>query len=550
MNATLIADPGVAPGRQAGSATKGDRRMDRILIADSLEESGIVALRAAGAEVVVLAPADKARLLEIVPEFDAIVVRSATKVTRQVIEAGKRLRVIGRAGIGVDNVDVAAATERGILVVNAPTANTLSAVEHTFALMLALARNVPAADASMKRGEWDRKSFVGTELQGKTLGIIGFGRIGQKVAARARGFEMRVVAYDPVLDPAAANRLGIDTLPLDELLAAADFVTLHTPLTKETRNLLDAGRVARMKPGARLVNCGRGGTVDEAALLAALGSGRIAGAALDVYEEEPTPHQDLVRHPKVVATPHIGASTREAQERIAEETTAQLLAALAGNMPAAAVNLPFTPAGRKSEPFLELGERLGRLAAAAAGGTVGRLEIELCGDDDTLVVPVGVAVVKGALAEKLGSEVNYVNAEHVAAGLGIEVIRSTRRDTGSYPHLVRVRAAGQAGSAELAGVVFGDKDLRVVEIGGFRLEFQPAGRLLLLENRDVPGVVGSIGTVLGQSGVNIADIHLARREDRGAAISVLRLDQTPDAATMARLAALPAVSSVRVLELP
>jgi D-3-phosphoglycerate dehydrogenase len=524
--------------------------MDRILIADPLEESGLAILRAAGAEVVVLAAADRPRLAELMPEFDALVVRSATKVTRALIGAGKRLRVIGRAGIGVDNVDVEAATERGVLVVNAPTANTLSAVEHTFALLLALARNVPAADASMKRGEWDRKSFVGVELQGKTLGVIGFGRIGQRVAARARGFEMKVVAFDPLLDPAAARKLGIDIATLPDLLAAADVVTLHTPLTKETRNLLGAAEIARLKPGALLINCGRGGTLDEAAVLAALESGRLAGAALDVFEQEPTPRHELVRHPRVVATPHIGAQTREAQERIAVETASTLLAALEGAMPAAAVNLPFSPAGRKSEPYLELGERLGRLAAGIAGGGLARLEVELCGDQEELVVPVAVAVVKGALARRLDDEVNYVNAEHVAAGLGIEVIRSSRRDAGSYPHLVRVRAAGEAGSAELAGVVFGPGDLRVVEVGGYRLEFQPRGRLLFLENRDVPGVVGAIGTVLGERGVNIADIHLARREDRGAAMSVLRLDQSPDEATLAQLAALPAVSSVRAIELP
>jgi len=322
--------------------------MSRILIADSLEKSGIEVLRSKGADVHVLTAEEKPRLKEILADCDAIVVRSATKVTREVIAAGTRLRVIGRAGIGVDNVDVEAATERGILVVNAPTGNLMAATEHTLAMMLALARAIPAADASMKRGEWDRKTFVGTELQGKTLGVIGFGRIGQRVAARARGFEMKILAADPVLDPALARRLDVELVSLDELLAAADFVTLHTPLTKETRNMLDAAHIARMKKGAMLINVGRGGTIDEAALLAALNEGRLGGAALDVYAEEPTTHLDLVRHARVIATPHIGAQTREAQERIALETAAQVLAALEGNMPAAAVNLPFSPAGRKS----------------------------------------------------------------------------------------------------------------------------------------------------------------------------------------------------------
>jgi len=322
--------------------------MDRILIADPLEASGLEILRAAGAEVVVLQAADRTRLPELLADFDALVVRSATKVTRHLLAASTRLRVVGRAGVGVDNVDVEAATERGVLVVNAPTANLVSAAEHTFALIFALARSVPAADASMKRGEWDRKSFVGVELQGKTLGVVGLGRIGRRVAARAKAFEMRVVACDPFLGAAKASRLDVDLLPLDDLLAAADVVTLHTPLTRETRHLLDAPRLARLKPSALVVNCGRGGVVDETALLEALDAGRIAGAALDVYEEEPTPRLDLVRHPRVVATPHIGAQTREAQERIAHETARMVLAALAGDVPEAAVNAPLPAAGRES----------------------------------------------------------------------------------------------------------------------------------------------------------------------------------------------------------
>lgn len=521
--------------------------MVRILIADSLEESGLDILRAAGAEVLALSAADKPRLAELVADCDALVVRSATKVTRELLAAAPRLRVVGRAGIGVDNVDVEAATERGILVVNAPTANLLSAVEHTFAMMLACARNVPAADASMKRGEWDRKSFVGAELQGKTLGIIGFGRIGQRVAVRARAFEMEVVAYDPFLDPAVARRLDVEPLALEALLERADVVTLHTPLTKETKNLLDAGRIARLKPGALVVNCGRGGTLDERALLAALEAGRVGGAALDVFEEEPTASHDLARHPRVVATPHIGAQTREAQERIAIETATQLLAALEGSMPAAAVNLPFTPAGRHAEPYLRLGERLGRIASELVGGGIRRVEVELAGVQDDLATPVAVAVLKGALATFLGPAVNYVNAEHLATGRGIELVRTTRRDARGYPHLVRVRATAGAEEVELGGVVFAEGDLRVVDFLGYRLEFRPEGRLLVIENRDVPGVVGRIGTALGEARVNIADIHLARRTELGAALSVLRVDQEPDASALERLRSLDGVSSVRTL---
>ncbi len=312
--------------------------MTHILIADPLEESGLALLRASGAEVKVVTTAERPRLAELVADVDALVVRSATKVTRALLDAAHKLRVVGRAGVGVDNVDVEAATERGVLVVNAPNANLVSATEHTFALLLSLARSTPAADAAMKRGEWDRKTFVGVELSGKTLGIVGLGRIGQRVASRARAFEMRVLASDPFLEAGEARRLGAELLPLDELLAVSDVVTLHTPFSKATKNLIDARRLALMKPTALLINCGRGGLVDEEALLAALEARTIAGAGLDVYEEEPTQRRALTAHPRVVATPHIGAQTKEAQERIAIETAHMVLAALAGEVPAAAVN--------------------------------------------------------------------------------------------------------------------------------------------------------------------------------------------------------------------
>jgi len=523
--------------------------MDRILIADPLEESGLEVLRAAGAEVVVLAAADRPRIAELLPEFDALVVRSATKVTRELLAAGKRLRVVGRAGIGVDNVDVEAATERGVLVVNAPTANLMSATEHTLALLLALARKLPAADASMKRGEWDRKSWVGMELQGKTLGVIGFGRIGQRVAARARAFEMEVLAYDPFLDPALATRLGVRPVTLDEMLPLADVITLHTPLTAETKHLLDARRIAAMKPGALVVNCGRGGVLDEEALFAALESGHLGGAALDVFEEEPTKRLDLVKHPKVVATPHIGAQTHEAQERIALETARTLLAALAGAMPESAVNLPFVSKGGKTEPFLKLGEKLGRLAVALLDGPLAKLEVELVGGENDLLAPVAVAALKGALEPALGDAVNLVNAERIAAGRGISVTRSSRVEPTDYPQLVRVRAGSGAGTVELAGAVVGGGDPRVVEVLGYRLEFRPHGRILLLENRDVPGVVGRIGTVLGEAGVNIADIHLARIEERGVALAMLRVDEAPGAQLLAKLRALPELVRLCSVEL-
>ena len=521
----------------------------RILIADPIDPSGLEILEASGAEVRKVSAEERPRLAEVLPGYDALVVRSATRVTAELLAAADGLKVVGRAGIGVDNVDVAAATERGILVVNAPTANVVSATEHTFAMLLALARKVPRAHASLSGGAWDRKSWVGLELQGKTLGVVGFGRIGQRVAARARAFEMAVLAFDPFLDPAVARKLDVELLPLAEVLSRSDVVTLHTPLTDQTRDLIGAGELATMKPGALLVNCGRGGVVDEAALLAALDEGRLAGAALDVFAEEPPSDFTLMRHPKVVVTPHIGAQTREAQERIATETARMVLAALDGSLAVTAVNLPFAATGTRGEPWLSLGEQIGRLAGSLFDRGLSRVEVDLWGIDEALRRPLSVAAVKGALTPVVGEAVNFVNAERVAEQRGVEVVASTHSRAADYPQMVGVTLEGGGESVELAGTLFAERDPRVVRFAGFRLEFRPSGTLLVLRNADVPGVVGRLGTILGEAGVNIADIHLARRDGESDAMAVLRLDETPPEAVLDRLRALPEVRSARVLEL-
>ncbi|HVT59370.1 MAG TPA: phosphoglycerate dehydrogenase [Thermoanaerobaculia bacterium] len=521
----------------------------RILIADQLDRAGLELLAASGAEVVELAEQERPRLPEIVADFDALVVRSATRVTAELLRAGKKLKVVGRAGIGVDNVDVAAATELGILVVNAPTANLMSATEHTFALLLAVARRVPEADASTKAGGWNRK-LVGVELQGKTLGIIGFGRIGQRVAARAHGFEMKVVASDPYLDPAAARRLEVEMLPLEELLRRSDVVTIHTPLTDQTRNLLDRERLALLPRGALVINCGRGGVIDEEALLAALASGAVAGAGLDVFAEEPPADRRLACHPRVVATPHLGAQTREAQERISTETANMVLAALAGSFAIAAVNLPFHAAGgHRMEPYMMLGETLGKMASLLLGAALDRLQVDFWGVDEAFHHPVALAALKGALTPFLGEAINYVNAERVAEGRAIEVVYASHNVQADYPQLVGVALAGGGRTVELGGTLFGERDPRVVRFGRYRLEFRPQGKLLVLENRDVPGVVGKLGTLLGEAGINIADIHLARLDGESRALAVLRLDQPVTEAVVASLKALPEVLSAHALDL-
>ena len=523
--------------------------MVRVLLADPLEESGVRMFEEAGHEVVQLGDDERDRLPELVGGFDALVVRSRTKVTSELLGDGGRLRVIGRAGIGVDNVDIQAATELGILVVNAPTANMISATEHTFALLLALARNVAAACASVKAQEWNRKRFLGTELQGKTLGVVGFGRIGQAVAARARAFEMQVEASDPFLDPAVARRLDVELVPLEELLPRADFVTLHTPLTDQTRNLLDRERIALMKPGARLVNCGRGGVVDEEALLEALDGGRLAGAALDVFAQEPPADWRLAQHPRVVVTPHIGAQTQEAQERVATDTVRMVLGALAGSLAVTAVNLPFGPPGREGAQFLRLAQQLGRLASSLLGGPPRALHVDSWGLDEALQAPLTVAASRGALTPALGEAVNFVNAARLAEARGIEVVHSAHQRPSAYAHLIGVTVRGEDDQVRLEGTLFGDDDARVVGFGSYRLEFRPAGRLLVLHNRDVPGVVGRLGMRLGAANVNIAEIHLARHSGGGDALAVLQLDQEPPAAVLAAIAAFEEVHSVRYVDL-
>ena len=529
--------------------------MYRILIADSLDPAGLELLRQSGAEVRVVTAEEKPRLAEILPDYDALVVRSSTQVTADLMRAGKRLKVVGRAGIGVDNVDVAAATELGILVVNAPTANLVSATEHTFALLFALARKIPFADASMKEGKWDRK-ITGLELQGKTIGIIGFGRIGQKVAARARAFDMQVLAYDPFLDAAAARRLEVDLVSLEDLLRQSDVITFHTPLTDQTRNLLNRESIALMKKGALVINVGRGGVVDEAALLEALESGHLGGAALDVFSEEPPKDLTLVRHPKVVATPHLGAQTREAQERISTETADMLMGALSGSLSIAAVNLPFRAAGARVEPYMALGETLGRMASLLLGTAPQRLQVDLWGIEEAFRVPVTMAALMGVLSTfSRDAMVNYVNAERLAEARNIEVVRSTHTASADYPSLVGITLSGGGRAVELDGTLLGERDPRVVRIGGYRLEFRPEGQLLVVENLDVPGVVGKVGTMLADAGINIADIHLARTDrDAGSsgereAMAVLRLDQELPDALVDQLCEIGVVRSARRVDL-
>jgi D-3-phosphoglycerate dehydrogenase len=445
-------------------------------------------------------------------------------------------------------VDVGAATDRGVLVVNAPTANLISATEHTFALLLALTRRVSAAHQSMRRHEWEREEFLGTELRGKTLGVVGFGRIGQAVARRALAFDMEVVAHDPFIDPEGPGTPEIELLPLDELLGRADVVTLHIPLTDGTEGLLSAQRIRAMKPGALLVNAARGGVVDEAAVLAALDTGALGGAAFDVFATEPPTDWALVDHPLAVTTPHIGAQTAEAQERVATDTARMVLDALDGSMAVTAVNLPFRSAGPRERAFLDLAERMALMASQILGGSITQVALDTWGLDDELGPPLAVAVTTGILRPHLGDRVNYVNAARIARQRHIEIVRSIRWQSEEYPHLISVRVTGSAGSLDIAGSVLRDDDPRVVRYAGYPLEFRPEGRMIVLRNLDVPGVVGKLGTTLGDAAVNIAEIHLARLPD-GDAIAVIRVDEDPAVEVIEALLALPEVSTATLVDL-
>jgi D-3-phosphoglycerate dehydrogenase len=517
----------------------------RILVADPLHPAGLELLREADVEVVELGDEP---IETIIDDFDALIVRSKTIVDGALLERAGRLRVIARAGVGTDNVDVATATERGILVINAPTANLVSATEHTFALLLALTRRVPAAHESTRQGRWDRSSFMGTELRGKTLAVIGFGRIGQAVARRAIAFGMKIIAFDPFLDPDVTIPFDAELVDLDEALGRADIVTLHTPLTDQTKELISADRIKAMKPGAFLVNCARGGIVDEGALLAALDSGHLAGAALDAFAEEPPTDWRLAQHPAVVVTPHIGAQTVEAQERVATDTARMVLGALDGSLAVTAVNLPFRTAGARESAFVGLAERIALLAGLVLGGSVRRISVDTWGLDDDLLLPLTVAATRGALAPHLGDRINYVNATRIAGERGIEVVRSAHSDSDEYPHLVRVSIEGSAGSIDIAGAVLRDGDPRVVRYAGWPLEFRPEGRLLVLRNKDVPGVVGKLGATLGDAGINIAEIHLARLPS-GDAIAVIRIDEQPGPELVSDLVALPEVHEAMLADL-
>jgi len=526
----------------------------KVLVSDPISQTGVDALAEGGLLDVTFSPGlPHEELLKIIPQFSALVVRSQTKVGADVIAAAKNLKAIGRAGVGVDNVDVDAATQRGIVVMNTPGGNTVSTAEHAFSLLVSVARKIPQADASVKAGKWDRKSFQGVELNGKTLAILGMGRIGAEVAKRALAFGMRVLAYDPYLSAARANTLQVELVEnLEDALPQTDFVTMHMPLTDETRHMLDAKRLALLKKGARIVNCARGGLIDEQALADALASGQVAGAAIDVFEQEPPDAANPLRNaPNIVFTPHLGASTAEAQESVGIEIAHAIRAALLDGTINNAVNAPSVDAKTLAVlgPYLRLGEKLGRFVAQIAPKRCGTLRIVYSGkarDLDT--TPITRSVLKGFLTNISGDEVNEINAPGLAQNLGLQVVESRVSDSAEFSDLIEVTAEDGSNRAVAAGTFFGNKP-RVVVINGRHVEAQPEGVLLLLENKDRPGIVGHIGTLLGKHQVNIASMSLGRDQAGGTALTVLNLDSAPDENVMKDLLGDKDIVSARILKL-
>jgi D-3-phosphoglycerate dehydrogenase / 2-oxoglutarate reductase len=524
----------------------------KILVTDPLAPQGLEILRGSpGIEVVEapdLAPGD---LLAAVVDADALVIRSGTKVTADVIEAGRKLAVIGRAGIGVDNVDVSAATARGVVVMNTPGGNTVTTAEHALALLISVARHIPQATASMKAGKWEKNRFVGMELCNRTLGVIGLGNIGRIVAQRARGLGMKVIAYDPFLSPAAAAKLDAELVPLDALLARSDAITVHVPRTKDTLGLLGAEAFAKVKPGVLVVNAARGGIVDEAALLQALESGRVAGAGLDVFETEPVPAGNpLVAHERVVCTPHLGAATEQAQLNVAIAIAEQVRDFLLHGVIHNAVNMPSISKelAARIRPYLRLGEKLGRFHGQLCSGSIDSIEIEYAGEATQLPFePITIAVLKGLL-ESVCDDVNMVNARVIAQEHGIHVVESKTSAATDFANAITTRVTG-CEDRSIVGAVFHGEQPRIVRIDDFMLEAIPEGPTLFVRNHDNPGVVGSVGTLLGEEGINISRMQLALSTKSGEAAMLVNVSNAPSDRVMRRLRDHPNVIAARLVEL-
>lgn len=525
----------------------------KVLVSDNISPKGVEILKKAGLEVTVKTGLKPEELKEEIKTYDALVVRSATKVTADIIESAKNLKVIGRAGSGLDNIDKVAATKQGIVVMNTPGGNTITTAEHTMALLLSVARHIPRATASMKQGKWEKKKFTGVELYGKILGIIGIGSIGSHVSKMAQGMGMNVIAYDPYLSEDKAKSLGVKVVSLDELVKTSDFITVHTPLTEETKGLINAEMIKKMKDGVRLINAARGGIIDETALYEALKSGKVAAAALDVFEKEPPEGNPLIELDNVVVTPHLGASTAEAQENVAIAIAEQIVDYLISGTIRNAVNFPSVSADilPSLQPYINLAERLGSFISQNFEGGINEVSVEYRGVVAGLMLePIKIAVLKGILTPILEETVNFVNAPLIAKERGIEVKEITTEDAGDYHSMLVVKVKAGDRESMVAGVLHGKKDPRIVAIDNFVVEVVPAGEMLVLSNIDKPGVIGNIGTLLGKNNINISRMQFGRERAGGKAISIVSTDTPVSKGLLSEIKRLPNVLSVKQIHLP
>ncbi|MGH9826059.1 MAG: phosphoglycerate dehydrogenase [Blastocatellia bacterium] len=525
----------------------------RILVCDGLEKSGVDRLRSTSGLTVDERPdISPDELARVIGDYDALIVRSKSQVTAGILEAGGRLKVVARAGTGVDNVDVSAATRRGVIVMNAAEGNTVTTAEHAVAMLMALARQIPQATASMKAGKWEKKRFLGHELMGKTLGVVGVGKIGRAVAQRAAGLGMSVIGFDPYFTGEAASKLGIEMAPLDDVFSRADFITVHTPLTEETRGIIGRAAFEKMKPGVRVINCARGGLVDEAALVEAMKSGKVAGAALDVFEQEPPPKDSpLLALDEVIVTPHLGASTEEAQISVANIVADQLIDYFKHGSVRGAVNVPAISSEVLAAigPFITLGEKIGQFQGQVFGHDLSEVNVEFFGEVvNQDIRPITQAILTGLLSPVI-ERVNFVNAGVVAEERGIKVTESLSRRAKDFTSLINVRAVTSSGESEVAGSVMGRSDPRILRINGFNLEAIPRGHMLLILNEDIPGVLGRIASFIGDQRINIGRLYLGRKKVGENALALIQIDEPLSPEALKELGDLEAVVSVQPVKL-
>jgi D-3-phosphoglycerate dehydrogenase / 2-oxoglutarate reductase len=526
--------------------------MPKVLVSDKLSKTAVQIFKDNNIDVDYLPDLgkDKDKLLEVIGQYDGLAIRSATKVTEKIINAANNLKVIGRAGIGVDNVDIPAATKKGIIVMNTPFGNSITTAEHAISMMMALARQLPEADASTKASKWEKNRFMGVEITNKTLGLIGAGNIGSIVADRAQGLKMKVIAFDPFLTPERAVTLGVEKVDLDELFARADFITIHTPLIEATRNIVNADAIAKMKPGVRVINCARGGLVDEAALYEGLKSGKVAGAALDVFLEEPAVNNPLFELPNVICTPHLGASTTEAQENVALQVAEQISAYLNTGEIANALNFPSITAEEapRLTPWIKLAETLGSFAGQLTETAIKGVKLEFEGSVAALnTKPMIAAAINGLLKPSLG-DVNMVSAPQIAKDRGITVEVVNRDQQGAYEGYIRLTVVTERQERGIAGTLFANGKPRIIQVKGINMDAELTPAMLYVTNEDKPGHIGRLGTLLGDLNINIANFNLGRADVGGDAIALLSIDGEVTADQLAQIAALPGVRQAKALK--